>query len=292
MIALLLAVLILLAPPMVQESAFADRTYELFVPDMAAESELLPLLVVLHGAGGTGARTQGWLGFDELAEAAGFIVVYPDGIANNWDFGAGIPTRDGRLQVDDVGFLVWLVAELAKTHPVDTDRVYVAGMSNGALMAYRLMCSAPDTFRAAAGVAAPLYIAAARDCARTPQPILFMHGTADRILPWNQLRLRSGLVVALSASESFTFWARRNGCNLSAVQVENLPDTDPNDGSTVQHLALTDCERGAEVHFYNIEGGGHTWPGHPFNIDLELGNLNRDIDASAIILDWFASMGR
>ncbi len=282
--------LIFLASSAAQEADFSDRTYALYVPESVTDATPAPLLVVLHGAGGSGSRTQGWLGFDALADDYGFIVVYPDGLANNWDFGAGLPARGSPVRVDDVGFLVWLVEKLADEYPVDRQRVFVTGMSNGALMAYRLVCSAPETFKAAAGVAAPLFVASARDCVRTPQPILMMHGTADRILPWEQRRLSSGAVVSLSVLESFSFWARRNGCDLYSLQTEELPDTDPDDGSTVEHLAFYDCEQGTEVHLYGIKGGGHTWPGRLFTIDLELGILNRDIDASAVIMDWFAHL--
>src|SRR5690606_15001121 len=125
MIAALWMVLALL----VQDIDFADRTYELYVPASYSDDQPAPLLLVLHGAGGTGARSQGWLGLDELAEENGFIVAYPDGLANNWDFGNGLPTRTGTpYRVDDVGFLVWLVDEIGKDYTIDRERVFAAGM--------------------------------------------------------------------------------------------------------------------------------------------------------------------
>jgi polyhydroxybutyrate depolymerase len=289
--ALMIAALSILLALFLQGTDFADRTYELYVPENYVEGQAAPLLLVLHGAGGTGARSQSWLGLDELAEESGFIVVYPDGLANNWDFGTGLPTRSGTpFRVDDVEFLVWLVDEIGSDYTIDRERVFAAGMSNGALMTYRLACEAPETFAAIAAVAAPVYVPAVRGCEDTPVSVLYIHGTEDRILSWDRVLLRNGQVFGFSAFDSFAFWLQHNGCDQADIQAEELPDTDPEDDSTVRHLAVDDCAEGTEVHFYGIEGGGHTWPGHAFDVDLELGQLNMDMDASAVIMDWLAGL--
>lgn len=271
---------------------FDERSYELFVPESYSAHTPMPLVIVLHGASGWGARTQAWLGFDAIAEEVGFIVVYPDGIANNWDFGGGVLTETGITHIDDDGFILWLIDNLAETHTIDTNHVFVAGMSNGALMAYQLACEAPNRFAGVAGVAAPVYAIAVQNCDNTPVPLLFMHGTADPILPWARTVYRNGTLASLSAPESMTFWSQRNRCNTSrdAVQVEEIPDIVTDDASTVQHIFITDCAGSTEVHFYGIVGGGHTWPGHPFDVGIELGAVNMDIDATVVIMDWFQSL--
>jgi polyhydroxybutyrate depolymerase len=272
---------------------FAARTYELHVPDSYQNGQAVSLLMVLHGASGSGARTEKWLEFDEIADSAGFIAVYPDGIYNNWDFGAGVPTPGGStLRVDDVGYLVWLVGELEKTYTIDPDQVFVTGNSNGALMAYRLACEARATFRAVAGVAAGVFVQAVQKCQDRPIPVLFVQGTEDKILPWDGTML-NGQYVGLSAADSLSFWSKFNHCNTAkeAVQQESLPDVDETDSSTVTHIALTDCAGGSQVQFYAIVGGGHTWPGKPFDVGFDLGAVNLDIDATQVIWDWFAGLG-
>ena len=272
---------------------FAARTYELHVPDSYQDGEVVPLLMVLHGASGSGARTEKWLGFDDVADTAGFIAVYPDGIYNNWDFGAGVPTPDGSaMHVDDVGYLTWLVGELEKIYSIDPARVFVAGNSNGALMAYRLACEARDTFQAVAGVAAGVFVPAVQNCEDRPVPVLFMQGTEDQILPWDGTDI-NGRHLGLSAAESLAFWTQLNHCNTAkdAVKPENLPDTDQTDHSKVTHIPITDCADGSQVQFYAIVGGGHTWPGKPFDVGFDLGAVNLDIDATQIIWDWFAGLG-
>jgi polyhydroxybutyrate depolymerase len=290
-IAMMILCLLILVPVQAQEATpdadFAARTYELFVPESYDANIPIPLVMVLHGASGSGARSQVWLGFDELAEAENFIVVYPDGLYNNWDFGSGVPTPDGPMQVDDVGYLTGVVHELEADYNIDPARVFVTGMSNGALMAYRLGCEAPDTFKAVAGVAAGVFTMAVQNCDQ-PIPVLFMQGSADPILIWDGMIIDDEY-VGLSAADSLSFWAQLNGCNTQtdAVIQTDIADTDQEDSSAVKQISMTDCDDGTQVQFYAVVGGGHTWPGHPFDVELELGALNMDMDATRVIWDWF-----
>jgi polyhydroxybutyrate depolymerase len=103
--------------------------------------------------------------------------------------------------------------------------------------------------------------------------------------------LRDGTLVGLSVQESVEFWAGLNQCSeTGTVAREELPDLDPDDGSTVLHLSITGCANDTQVQYYSIIGGGHTWPGRPFTVDFELGALNRDIDATRIIWEWLDSL--
>lgn len=269
-----------------------ERTYELFVPEGELDAPL-PVVLVLHGASGNGARTQGWLGFDEIAQSAGFIIVYPDGLGGQWDFGAGLATTRGRVAVDDVGFILNIIEELKADYTIDTENIFVTGMSDGAAMTYYLGCQLPKTFRAIAGVASTIPVFSLQDCeTAAPMSAMFFHGTADTIVPWDGIKNRSGQVVYLSMIDSVTWWAAHNGCDTSAeaTRSEPIDDSDPDDGSHVNHVYLPDCNNGTEIHLYGIIGGGHTWANHPFNVDMELGNLNRDIDATQIIMDWFIEL--
>lgn len=272
------------------EAAAFEREYELFVPSDFDPDEPAPLMIVLHGASGTGAWIREITDFDTYAEDAGFLVAYPTGVANNWDFGTGVATPDGVVRTGDVQYLVNMISEIDDDYPVDEDRVFAVGFSNGASMAYHLGCQAPDVFRAVAGVAALVYAGTVNGCALTPMPILFIHGTLDPILPWQRLTARDGRVIGLTGEESFNFWAQRNQCERTedSLSVEDIEDTDPEDGSTVVHFTVSPCADESEVQFYAIIGGGHTWAGHPFESRFEIGSTNMDIDASQIIVDWFA----
>jgi len=105
--------------------------------------------MMLHGGFGTGEQAEGYYGWDALADAQGFTVVYPDGVDRAWNVGGGccgVPGRDG---VDDVAFLRAVVEQMDGIVPggVDPSRVYATGISNGGLMAYRLACDT-DLFAA------------------------------------------------------------------------------------------------------------------------------------------------
>jgi polyhydroxybutyrate depolymerase len=294
----LFVALALVLPASAQEvfedsTPFIERTYELFVPERAeGEDSLMPLLIMLHGAGGTGERSRGWLGLDELAQADGVVVVYPDGLFNNWDFGGGVTTPNGIVTVDDVGYITWLVDTLAQAYPIDTTQVYAAGMSNGAQMAYYLTCQEPLRFGGIIGVAAPLSGVTISGCLETPTPMLYFHGTADPILPWEPRGSAVGTIISLGVAGTLQFWAERNGCAMDGAGVTNelLEDTNAEDNTTVRLLRLRDCAENGQIDFYGIVGGGHTWPGRPFEVGLALGALNMDIDASTIIFKWIATL--
>src|SRR5262249_19760642 len=117
--ALMLLALPLRAQDATPDAAFTARTYEVHVPQGYDAAQAVPLVMVLHGAGGHGKRSETWLGFDDVADKQDFIVVYPDGLYNNWDFGAGVPTPDGSIQVDDVGYLTWVVGQLEQQYNID-----------------------------------------------------------------------------------------------------------------------------------------------------------------------------
>ncbi|MDT5183928.1 MAG: polyhydroxybutyrate depolymerase, partial [Mycobacterium sp.] len=109
----------------------------------------------LHGAGAIGAGWEWETNYDAVADAHGFIVVYPDGIDFSWADGRGasVPDRQG---VDDVGFITGLVAKLVSDFGVDPGHVFATGMSAGAFMVNRLACERADVFAAIAPVAGTL----------------------------------------------------------------------------------------------------------------------------------------
>ena len=113
------------------------RTYQVHVPANLATK--VPLVLVLHGAGGSGAYAARYTSMNEVADREGFLAVYPDGTAplptlNNLRTWNAAHCCGGayRKNIDDVGFLAALIKKLTKEYPVDPKRVYVVGHSNGA----------------------------------------------------------------------------------------------------------------------------------------------------------------
>ncbi len=262
-----------------QSDQTPERTYRVYIPtSYTDEGDPVAMVIVMHGAGGTGAGTESFTGFDDLAERENFVAVYPDGVNNVWNDGRIGDPRVG--DIDDVRFLDSVVQFMESALHIDPQRVYAAGYSMGGMMAYRLGCELPDRFAAVASVAStmPVYLISA--CTATaPIPVIVFQGTDDPVVPWTGVQ--NGY---LSAAQTIGFWGNHNHCS-GDFALENLRDTVPDDYTRVLRQRLNGCA--ADVVLYGIYFGGHTWPGHPINAAFPLGQTTRDIDATAVMWDFF-----
>jgi len=264
-----------------------DRTYHLYIPAGVAAAptgEPVPLLVALHGGTGSGTQFEKSSGFDGLAEANRFLVVYPDGVGTGAD-GATNRTWNGgrccgvaaREAIDDVAFVGLLVDALAGQYPVDPARVYAAGHSNGGILAYRLACELSEVVVAVGVQSTSLEI---DGCAPArPVSVLHIHGTADQNIPIDGgvgPRALSGVSFAVPVDGARTM-ADRDGC-----PDEPERSTDPaNPDVTVD--AWTPCDDGTEVRFVTVDGAPHSWMGPRRPGTRPNAEGYADLDASARI---------
>lgn len=253
------------------------RTYRLHRPKGVPRERAVPLVVSLHGLGGSGRIQEAMTGLDAVADEKGFAVAYPDGRRRMWVLGdAG--------DVGDVGFLGALIDALVADGTADRRRVYVSGMSNGGYMANRLACEIPEKIAAIAPVSGTLprpatrRAAAAGAAAGRAVPVVYFHGTDDAVVGYDGKDRFSGRQASLSAEELVAFWVERDGC-APEPSVEALPDR-AGDGTSVERRSYAGGRGGAEVVFYRIVGGGHTWPGGSTVLDGLLGKTTRNLDAS------------
>jgi polyhydroxybutyrate depolymerase len=261
-----------------------ERRYLLHLPPGWTQQSKAPVILMLHGKGGTPEHT-GARALDEYGDQKGFIVVYPAGINRSWNDGR--PMR-GRTY-DDVGFLAALIDELVQKYNADAKRVYVTGMSNGGFMSFALACRIPQKIAAIAPVAGSMGVDTIENCRPNKTvSVMMINGTNDPLV-----KFEGGSVARQAGSQAepiakvVAFWRWRACGEIKApVQFEHLPDVDPNDGSTVD-LDRVQCA-GAEVVNYTVRGGGHTWPGGMQYLPKGMiGSVNRDFDASAVIVDFF-----
>jgi polyhydroxybutyrate depolymerase len=265
------------------------RSYWLVRPEGIEKVKPTPLLLVLHGSAGSGEdmMTVTRRGFERLADKEKFVVVYPDALERRWNDQGGT--------VDDVGFLLAIVDKLVADGLVDKNRVYVAGISNGGMMAQRLACEQADRIAGIATVAGGLPSGLTGTCKPARAlPVLVIHGTEDPIVPW------AGGAVAgfeefgkvLSARDTAGFWAANNQCGTSGV-IAAEPDRDPQDGTRVKLEVFASCPAGAAVKLAAIEGGGHTWPGgYQYLPERFIGKTSQDVDANALIWNFFKDAGK
>ena len=236
-----------------------SRSYLLFVPDSYSPSRPVPLVFVFHGGGGNAKGIAETTHMDGLATKNGFIAVFPNGTgrqSSKLTWNAGMSPPQGYAEennVDDVGFIRKLLAQLKSGYAIDDKRIYATGISKGGMFSYRLGCEMADTFAAIAPVAATL--AAQRCNPSEPVNLYHLHGTGDSNVPLNG---GSGDMTAKGASYPSALggierWSQFNGCSSRKTETKLSYDT--------TCWAYEGCPAEGAVRYCLIDRGGHAWPG-------------------------------
>lgn len=226
-----------------------DRVYHLYRPSSIPQGVRAPLVVMLHGGYGSGMQAERSYGWDEEADRAHFIVAYPDGYRRSWNAGMCCGPSESQ-NVDDVGFIAAMVRQIERTQNADPNRVYVTGMSNGAMMAYRLACEAPFAIAGVGSVAGTLDMASCAHPQRTK--VMEIHGLVDRHVPF-----AGGVGINRPQAQPFpsvpwtlAAWQRVNGCSAHVASRS----------SGVVTTKRWACARGTDVELITIANAGHEWP--------------------------------
>jgi polyhydroxybutyrate depolymerase len=265
------------------------RTYKIHVPSTYDAQSPVPLVLALHGNKGTGEdmRKLTLNQFDQLSDTENFIVVYPNGIEKSWNDGRGV-TPAGEKNIDDVGFIKALIENVKGRFKIDSKRIYLTGMSNGAFFSNQLGCELSNTFAAMAPVAGTMPVIIASRCNPVrPLPVIMFHGTKDVYAPYKGGQTRKGgLGPVLSAEDTALYWARKNSCNMTPI-IKKLPDSS-RDGTSVTETTYSGGKEGADVVFYSIQDAGHTWPdGWQYLPRILVGKTTQNINASRTIWQFF-----
>jgi polyhydroxybutyrate depolymerase len=257
-------------------SAGEKRSYLLYVPDSYDPDIPTALVVSIHGFSdwpAHHARTTHW---NDLADEKGFIVVYPSGtrLPKRWRTTGFTDENPG----PDVQFISDLIDKMEETYNIDPARIYVNGFSNGGGMTYLMACRMADRI-AAIGSVAGAYTLSPESCTPSrPVPLIVFHGTADPIVPFGGGPSHSFDLAFPVITEWVASWASRNECALSTPI--------PLEGE-VGGVAYSQCKNNADVVYYQIEGGGHAWPGGLPNPAWIVGYTSQQIDASRLMWQFF-----
>jgi len=257
------------------------------VPAAAPPPAGWPLVLAFHGGQTHPEMMRRFSGLDAFAAAGRAVVVYPAGTGSREDIltwnGGNCCGQALVDQVDDVGFARELVADVAGRLPVDPRRIHATGMSNGAMMAYRLAAEMADRIASIAPVAGPLALASVAPS--RPVPVLHFHGTLDQFTPLEGgVGRRSVTRVAhRPVLDGLLDWVRADGCPPEPRR-EPVPCTD--DGITIERFTWGPGRDDSEVVFYRLEGGGHTWPGRTPD-SFFLGPSALSLDANELIWRFF-----
>ncbi len=230
-----------------------------------------PVVIVLHGGGGHAENAVDMTQFDVIAAREHFIVVYPDGTGG---------TAGGRLltwnaehccayarenKVDDVGFIRNVIDKLVASGRADPKRIYVTGMSNGAMMSHVLARHLPDRIAAIGPVVGAVFGDEAP--AKGPVAAIILVGQLDRTVPGAGGPVggnrRDGVIAQLARPPAdrdvspdvaaADYWVKANGCNSPVEAFDTA-------GKTIS-IQWNRCTSNAPVHFYRVPENGHAWPG-------------------------------
>lgn len=274
-----------------------ERTFTYTVPRSYDRQNAHPLLLVFHGGDGSGSLMRA-LGFGAHAEGDAAIVVYPDGVDNNWSDGRG--TTDAELAgVDDVGFVSELIDAFDASLSVDTDRVWATGPSNGGMFSHRLACDLSDRIAAVAPVIAALPTQLRATCAPArPIAMLAIQGTDDPFITFeggdaahdDYPNLGAGGEIE-SAEATMQFWAQQNSCDTPATIVD-LEPIDEADATRVTRHEYRGCDGGALIDYHIVAGMGHTWPPREAQAPRISGPTSTQLDATELIWEFLRDKTR
>lgn len=255
-----------------------QRDYILYVPANYNGNSAVPLVFNFHGYG-SNATGQMWYGdFRDIADTAGFMVIHPQGTyfdgkrhfnVGGWTIGS---------TTDDVGFTDALIDTIVANYPIDLNRIYSTGMSNGGYMSFLLACQLSDKIAAVASVTGSMTPQTFTPCSPThPTPILQIHGTSDNVVPYN------GANWTKSIDQVLQYWINYNNCS-SAASTTAIENTDTGDGSTAELFVYSGGDNQSRVEHIKISGGTHTWPG----TSNSNSGANQDFNASLEIWKFFS----
>jgi len=236
-----------------------NRNFITYVPSSYDPLLPVPLVLCLHGLGDNMNNFSG-IGMNYVADTANFIVVTPEALVDGllgstaWNSGASYVGFTLNSNVDDLGFINALIDTIANNYSIDQSRVYACGFSMGGFMAQRLACELNDRVAAIASVAGT--IGGALTC--TPNKavsVCHFHGTSDATINY------TGNPYGTDAEQTVNFWVLNNNCNASNVVTTALPNSNPNDGYTVDHSLYSGCDDNTDVEFYKVNGADHVWLG-------------------------------
>jgi polyhydroxybutyrate depolymerase len=255
-----------------------DRRARLVAPDDVTTPA--PLLVVLHGYSGDPETIDAFFGATAQASTRGLYVLLPIGTPEPsgkrfWDATSACCNFTG-TPVDDVEYLAGVIEDAVSARPIDPDRVYVLGHSNGGFMAYRLACERADLITAVASLAGSEAPTAEECTPSRPVSVLQLHGTEDRVI-----RYDGGKITAVypGARETVARWADRGGCDGDPVSRAPIDLELGLDGVETTVVAYGGCADGIDVQLATITGGAHT------------PNLDRDRVGTEVI-DWLLDHSR
>jgi polyhydroxybutyrate depolymerase len=252
------------------------REYLLYVPSSYDAVRPAPLVISLHGGGSWPAAERTVSQWNRVADAEGLIVVYPAGVDGD---GPRMWHMEGTRLTADVEFITTLIDTLSARYRIDSARIYVDGLSNGAGMAFVLSCRIPDRI-AAVGLVAAAHLLPWSWCTdKSAVPMIAFHGTDDPATPYHGGKTWVARAPFPSIPLWTRNWAERNRCAPTPVDTTFATD--------VSRRQYMHCADDTAVVLYTILGGGHSWPGGGPLPEWLVGHTSQSVDATPEMWAFF-----
>ncbi len=252
-----------------------SRRYLVYAPPEVGKTSTAPVVLLLHGGGGDANSLIRSAGMDAIADREKFIVVYPEGTGKKigkkrfsvWN-GGRCCGKAKEENVDDVGFLAEVIRRVKSDYRIDSNRVFMSGHSNGAIMSYRFACDRPDLITAIAPVGS---VGDERDCTPTKKlSVLHIHGKLDECARFNGgkdcggcfetffhslglKRFKQKRHACESVPKHMVRWQNNLACKEESARVEKR--------GPASCTFYDTCKSGGTLGYCFVEGMGHAWPG-------------------------------
>ena len=274
-----------------------QRSFLLHVPAAATAGRRLPLVIMLHGGGGTAENAMKETGWSTKADTAGFLVAYPNatppdpsksakfrGNPQTWNDASGRFQKEGG-EPDDVAFVGAMIDDIAEHTALDRRRVFVTGFSNGASMAFAVGAGLSERVAAIAPVAGACWLTDLK--LKRGASLCYITGTADPLNPIKggpvKLAIGGGGLGGKDkppVQHSVLEWVK-------AVNAPVKPAED-REAHGLRTLRYGPASDGAEVVFITIEGQGHVWPGGKNLLpEFMVGKATDKLKAVDVIWEFF-----
>ena len=242
------------------------RPYDIYVPPTYSADKPAPLVLAFHGYGDgdTGPILETYFHLKPVADQEGFLYITPNGTKDKtgqqfWN-GTDACCDFFKSGTDDVAYVRAIIDDVAKHYNLDPKRVYVTGLSGGALFAHRLACDLSDRVAAVFSVSGATYADATRCQPTDGVAIVEFHGDKDGTINYLGGTMSYGQVQDVaypSAHDTVARWAQYDGCPGALADTGTTYDFETTVAGAETHVAAySGCAKG-DVELWTAVGGPH-----------------------------------